>query len=148
MRCFIIDDELYIDYEAGGIQIELDHTYRLIDTIPNAKKYIIRADSARPESISFVRRQGYHIESVHKWSGSIEDGIEFIRSFRQINIHERCMETASEFVKYSYKVDKLTGDILPVIVDEHNHYVDALRYALQPMIKRKGKPLIAKVIGA
>ncbi len=148
LRCFIIDDELYIDYEAGGIQIELDHTYRLIDTIPNAKKYIIRADSARPESISFVRRQGYHIESVHKWSGSIEDGIEFIRSFRQINIHERCMETASEFVKYSYKVDKLTGDILPVIVDEHNHYVDALRYALQPMIKRKGKPLIAKVIGA
>ena len=148
LRCFVINDELYIDHEAGGVQIELDHTYKLIDAIPNAKKYIIRADSARPESISFVRRQGYHIESVHKWSGSIEDGIEFIRSFKQINIHERCMETASEFVKYSYKVDRLTGDILPVIVDEHNHYIDALRYALQPMIKMRGKPRVAKVIGA
>ena len=148
LRCFVVNDELYIDHEAGGVQIELDHTYKLIDAIPNAKKYIIRADSARPESISFVRRQGYHIESVHKWSGSIEDGIEFIRSFKQINLHERCIETASEFVKYSYKVDRLTGDILPVIVDEHNHYIDALRYALQPMIKMRGKPRVAKVIGA
>jgi len=148
LRCFVVNDELYIDHEAGGVQIELDHTYRLIDAIPDAKKYIIRADSARPESISFVRRQGYHIESVHKWSGSIEDGIEFIRSFKQINLHERCIETASEFVKYSYKVDRLTGDILPVIVDEHNHYIDALRYALQPMIKMRGKPRVAKVIGA
>jgi phage terminase large subunit len=58
------------------------------------------------------------------------------------------METASEFVKYSYKVDRVTGDILPMIIDAHNHYIDALRYALQPMIKQKGKPRMAKVIGA
>ena len=147
VRCFIVGDELYIDQEAGGTQVELDHTYKLIDAIPDAKRYIIRADSARPESISFVKRQGYHIESVHKWAGSIEDGVEFIRSFRQINIHERCIEVASEFMKYSYKVDKLTGDILPQIVDSDNHYIDALRYALQPMIKRKGKPKLARVIG-
>ena len=57
------------------------------------------------------------------------------------------METASEFLKYSYKVDRLTEDILPAIVDNNNHYIDALRYALQPMIKRKGKPKLAKVIG-
>jgi len=148
LRCYIIDRELYIDYEAGGTQIELDSTYRLIDTIPNAKQYTIRADSARPESISFVKRQGYRIESVYKWAGSVEDGIEHIRSFRKIHIHTRCMETASEFVKYSYKVDRVTGDILPQIVDAHNHYIDALRYALQPMIKRLGKPRLAKVIGA
>ena len=148
LRCWVRDRELYIDYEAGGTQIELDNTYRLIDTIPEAKRYTIRADSARPESISFVRRQGYKIESVHKWSGSVEDGVEFIRSFKKVYIHTRCMATASEFVKYSYKVDRVTGDILPQIVDAHNHYIDALRYALQPMIKRVGRPMIAKVIGA
>jgi len=148
LRCYIIDRELYIDYESGGTQIELDSTYKLIDSIPEAKRYTIRADSARPESISFVRRQGYKIESVHKWAGSVEDGIEHIRSFRKVHIHTRCMETASEFVKYSYKTDRVTGDILPMIIDAHNHYIDALRYALQPMIKQKGKPRMAKVIGA
>jgi len=147
LRCFIMGNELYIDYEAGGTQVELDNTYKLIDSIPNAKQYTIRADSARPESISFVRRQGYRIESVHKWSGSIEDGIEHIRSFKKVHIHTRCMEVANEFVRYSYKVDRLTEDILPTIVDKDNHYIDALRYALQPMIKRKGKPKLARVMG-
>jgi phage terminase large subunit len=148
LRCFIVGNDLYIDYEAGGTQVELDLTYKLIDSIPNARHHVIRADSARPESISFVRRQGYKIESVHKWSGSIEDGIEHIRSFNMVHIHSRCMEVASEFVKYSYKVDRLSEDILPTIVDADNHYIDALRYALQPMIKRKGKPKLARVIGA
>jgi phage terminase large subunit len=147
LRCFIFDNCLYIDYEAGGRQVELDNTHKLIDVIPMAKQHIIRADSARPESISFVKRQGYRIESVHKWGGSIEDGIEFIRSFKQVYIHSRCLNTAEEFVKYSYKVDRLTEDILPTIVDSNNHYIDALRYALQPMIKRKGQPKLAKVIG-
>ena len=148
LRCYIINNELYIDYESGGTQIELDSTYKLIDAIPKSKQYTIRADSARPESISFVKRQGYKIESVHKWAGSVEDGIEHIRSFKKVHIHTRCMETASEFVKYSYKVDRVTGDILPMIIDAHNHYIDALRYALQPMIKQKGKPRLGKVIGA
>ena len=148
LRCCVNDNCLYIDYEAGGRQVELDNTYRLIDTIPNAKSYTIRADSARPESISFIRRQGYKMESVYKWSGSVEDGVEFIRSFRKVFIHTRCTETASEFTRYSYKVDRVTGDILPQIVDAHNHYIDALRYALQPMIKQRGKPRLANVIGA
>lgn len=148
LRCYVCDNILYIDYEAGGRQVELDNTYKLIDSIPEAKKYTIRADSARPESISFIKRQGYKIESVYKWKGSVEDGIEFIRSFRQIYIHSRCLEVASEFVKYSYKVDRATGDVLPHIVDAHNHFIDALRYALQPMIKCKNtKPLISKVVG-
>jgi len=148
LRCFIFDNCLYIDYEAGGKQVELDNTYKLIDEIPLSKQHIIRADSARPESISFIKRQGYKIESVHKWSGSVEDGIEFIRSFKKVYIHTRCLNTAEEFVKYSYKVDRLTEDILPQIVDSNNHYIDALRYALQPMIKRKGQPKLARVIGA
>ena len=137
LRCCIIGYDLYIDYEAGGRHIELDHTHKLIDKIPKAKDHIIRADSARPESVSFIKRQGYKIVSVEKWAGSIEDGIEFIRTFRKIHIHSRCKEVASEFVKYSYKVDKVTGDILPIVVDKDNHYIDALRYALAPMIKQK-----------
>lgn len=147
IRCYIYDNCLYIDYEAGGRQVELDNTYRLIDEIPNAKQHIIRGDSARPESNSYVRRQGYRMESVHKWAGSVQDGIEYIRGFKKVYIHTRCLETASEFVRYSYKVDRLSEDVLPHIVDAHNHYIDALRYALQHMIKKRGSPKLAKVIG-
>ncbi len=148
IRCFIQGDELFIDYEDGGVAIELDHTHRIIDNIPSAKKYTIRADCARPESISFVRRQGYRIEAAPKWSGSVEDGIEFIRSFRRVYIHSRCKEVISEFMKYSYKTDARTSDILPIVVDSYNHYIDALRYALAPMIKQVNKkPSLVRVIG-
>ncbi len=148
ISCFILDKELYIDYEAGGLGVELDHTHRLIDSIPGAKENVIRADSARPESISYVKRQGYRIESVYKWSGSIEDGIAFIKSFKKIHIHTRCMKVAEEFVQYSYKIDRLTGDITTIIVDKHNHYIDSCRYALQPLIKRRGDIGMIRTIGA
>ncbi|MDG6334272.1 PBSX family phage terminase large subunit, partial [Glaesserella parasuis] len=44
----------------------------------------------------------------------------------------------NEFRLYSYKTDRLSGDVLPTLVDAHNHYIDALRYALNPRIQRKG----------
>ena len=148
LRCFIKDNELFIDYEAGGVKIELNHTYKLIQSVPEAQSNVIRADSSRPESISYVKHQGYKVESVYKWAGSVEDGIAFIRSFRMIHIHTRCLETADEFLRYNYKVDKLTDNILTEIVDKNNHYIDAFRYALQPMIKRKGQITTGNVIGA
>jgi len=39
---------------------------------------------------------------------------------------------------YSYKVDRLSGDVLPDIVDKHNHCIDAVRYALAPLIRARG----------
>jgi len=38
---------------------------------------------------------------------------------------------------YSYKTDKRTGDVLPDIIDKHNHCIDAIGYALTPLIKKK-----------
>lgn len=147
IRCFIVDKELFIDYEAGGVKVELDYTHRLIDTVPQAKANVIRADNSRPESISYVKRQGYRIEPVYKWAGSIEDGIAFIRSFKQIHIHTRCFNTANEFLLYNYKTDRLTDNILTTIIDKHNHYIDALRYGLQPMIKQRGQMTTMPIMG-
>ena len=58
----------------------------------------------------------------------------FIKSFDRVIVHPECPETAREFRLYSYKQDRLTGDIMPTIVDAHNHYIDAMRYALQPLV--------------
>lgn len=140
VRCYIHERVLYIRHEAGRVKLELDKTADFVtDRIPDFERYAVRADSARPESISYLKRHGLpSITAVEKWKGSVEDGIEFMRSFDRIVIHPDCPNTAREFRLYSYKVDRLSGDILPVIVDEHNHYIDAIRYALAPLMRRTG----------
>ncbi len=139
VKCWVFDNNLYIEYEAGKTGLELDHTAGFLkERVPDIEKYILRADSARPESISYLKRNGVpRIEGVKKWSGSVEDGIEHIKSYRKIYIHPRCKETLREFRLYSYKTDRLTGDVLPTVLDEHNHYIDAIRYALNPLIQSK-----------
>lgn len=137
IRCFVDSRTLYIDAEAWGIGVEIDHTPALFDTVETARKWPIKADSARPETISYMRRQGFNISAAKKWQGSVEDGIEFIKTF-DIVIHPRCVHTIDEFNRYSYKVDKQTGDILPDIVDAYNHCIDSLRYSLDGLIKGHG----------
>jgi phage terminase large subunit len=85
-----------------------------------------------------MRRQGFNIGPAEKWQGSVEDGIAHLKGFKRIVIHERCKNQQLEARRYSYKVDKKTGDILPVIVDAWNHGWDALRYSLDGYIQRRG----------
>lgn len=137
VRCWVHNDRLWIDHEAGRIGLELDETAAyLAQRIPEIERHAIRADSARPECTSYLKRHGLpRVESVKKWPGSVEDGIAHLRSYREIVIHPRCKEAINEATMYSYKVDRLSGDVLPDVVDAFNHYIDALRYALVPLIQ-------------
>ena len=137
VRCFIKDRTIYIDREAWGVGVDLDETPALFDTIDTARKWPIKADNARPETISFMRRRGFNISAAKKWQGSIEDGIEFLKSY-DIVIHPRCRHTIDEFNHYSYKVDKQTGEVLPIVVDSFNHIIDATRYALSDLMRGRG----------
>ena len=137
VRCFIKDRTIYIDREAWGVGIDLDETPALFDTIETARKWPIKADNARPETISFMRRRGFNISAAKKWQGSIEDGIEFLKSY-DIVIHPRCRHTIDEFNHYSYKVDKQTGEVLPIVVDSFNHILDGLRYSLVDLMRGRG----------
>ncbi|HDR1901569.1 TPA: PBSX family phage terminase large subunit [Pasteurella multocida] len=141
VKCWVFNNDLYIEYEAGKVGLELDETTEFIkERVPDIERYILRADSARPESISYLSRNGLSkIEGVKKWSGSVEDGIEHIKSYNKVYIHPRCKETLQEFRTYSYKVDRLSGDILPIVLDENNHYIDAIRYALNPLMQPRGR---------
>jgi phage terminase large subunit len=136
VRCWVYGNRLYVEQESYAVGLELDHTAeRWKLDIEECDRYIIRADSARPESISYLKRHGIpKIEGVVKRPGSVEDGIAHLRSYERIIIHPRCKHTAEEARLYSYKVDRLTGDVLPIVVDAHNHMIDALRYSLAPMI--------------
>ncbi len=135
-RCFIKDQCLYIDYESGGVGVEFEDLPALFDKVPESRNWEIRCDCARPETISYMSRHGFRTVACPKWNGSVEDGIEYIRSFRRIYVHPRCKHTYEEFKFYSYKQDKNTGDILPKVLDKDNHYLDALRYALNPYIQK------------
>lgn len=139
VRAFVIDRTLFVDHEAYGIGIDIDKTPELFDRVPESRKWPIFADSARPETISYMKRAGFNISSAPKWGGSVEDGIAFLRSYEKIVVHERCRHFAEETRLYKYKVDQRTGEVLPVIVDAHNHAIDALRYALSKLIKRTKK---------
>ena len=137
VRCFIKDDCLFVDHEAFGHKTELDEIPALFDRVPLARNWPIKADSARPETISHIRAKGFNISAAGKWPGSVEDGIAHLKGFKRIVIHERCPNLAREARLYSYRIDRRTDQVLPVIVDQHNHGWDALRYALDGYIKRQ-----------
>lgn len=142
IRCWIADKVLYVDYEAFGTGVEIDETPALFDSVPGSRKWPIKADCARPETISYMSRHGFNIKGAEKWQGSIEDGIAHLKGFRQIKVHPRCTNIAREFRLYSYKVDKRSGDVLPIIVDKFNHGIDALRYSLDGYIRHSGMPSV------
>lgn len=163
-RSFVRANTLYIDYEAHGVHTESTDIWKLFagregakpaqlkewtpeDTlkypgIPGARKWKIKADSARPETISQVAKQGFNIDAAKKWGGSVEDGIAVLLGFDEIVVHPRCVHTINEFEKYSYKVDKLTGEVLPIIVDKYNHHMDGIRYGLDGYIRGRGQGII------
>lgn len=139
VRCHVEGRKLFVDAEAWKVGCEIDHTPALFDTIAGSRKFLIRADGARPETVSYMQRQGFRIRPAIKGPGSIEDGVEFLRSF-DIVVHPRCKKVAEELTLYSYKTDPQTGEILPVLEDKNNHTIDALRYALEELRKSGFKP--------
>lgn len=137
IQSYVKGQTLFIEHEAYGHGIELSELESFFYSIPNSRHLKIWADNSRPETISFMKNLGWNIEAAPKWSGSVEDGIAFMRSFDKIVIHPRCKNTIKEFETYTYKIDKRTNEIMPVVVDENNHCIDAIRYSLSNLIKRK-----------
>lgn len=136
-RSFIRGDDLFIDREFHGERTDIEALPELFDQIPDIRRWTVIADSARPELIKFMRRKGFIVKPAKKWAGSVEDGVDVLRSFRRIVIHPRCVHTIEEFRLYSYQQDSQTEEVLPLLVDKNNHHIDGLRYALEKVIRGK-----------
>ena len=131
VRCHIVGRKLYIDYEAYMVGCEIMDTPNLFMTVPEAEKWPIVADSARPETISHMQKNGFpKLMKAVKGPGSLEEGIEWLKSY-DIVVHPRCVHVIDELTLYSYKKDPLTDKVLPVLEDKQNHTIDALRYACE-----------------
>lgn len=131
VQAYIVGRKLYVPYEAYRVGCEIIDTPALFMTVPDSEKWPIIADSARPETISHVRKNGFpKIMPAVKGAKSLEEGVEFLKSF-DIIVHPRCQHLIDELTLYSYKTDPLTGLVLPALEDKDNHVIDALRYACE-----------------
>ena len=138
VQCYIEGRKLYVPYEAYRVGCEIVDTPALFMTVPESEKWPIIADSARPETISHMQKNGFpKIMPAIKGARSLEEGVEFLQSF-DIIVHPRCKHVADELATYCYKKDPLTDKILSVLVDKKNHTIDALRYACEGA-RRSGK---------
>jgi phage terminase large subunit len=103
VRCWIDGRQLFVDYEAWGLQVEIVNLPTLFMSIPDAEKFWMTADSSRPETISHLRNNGFpRMPSALKGPRSVEEGIEFLKSY-DIVVHPRCQHLIDELTHYSYK---------------------------------------------
>jgi phage terminase large subunit len=131
VQCAIVGRRLYITHEAYKVGCEIVDLPHLFDLVPDSRLWWTTADSARPETISHMRRHwSEKIGPAVKGARSLEEGVEFLQSF-EIIVHPRCVHTIDELTSYSYEVDKLTQQVLPKLADKDNHVIDALRYACE-----------------
>jgi phage terminase large subunit len=131
VQCAIVGRTLYVTYEAYKIGCEIDFMPALFGTVPESERWPTTADSARPETISYMQRHGFpKMLPAVKGARSVEEGVEFLRSF-DIVVHPRCRHTIEELTQYRYEIDPTTSVVLPKLRDKDNHVIDSLRYACE-----------------
>ncbi len=135
---------LYIEYEANdrpynqearNTSTGLDGLPLFWGKIPGSDEGMISADCARPETINYMNNKGYNVVAAPKWGGSVQDGIEHLRAYDKVIIHPRCTNVLWEFQNYKYKVNARSGQVTNKVVDNYNHHIDGIRYALNGLIK-------------
>lgn len=140
VQCAIVGRKLYVPHEAYRVGCEIDFMPDLFRTVPDAERWATVADSARPETISYMQRHGFpKMLAAIKGAKSLEEGVEFLKSF-DIVVHPRCAHLIDELTLYSYEVDALTNMVLPKLADKDNHVIDSLRYACEGARRAQKRP--------
>ena len=112
------------------------------ETISAHKDDVILADpgAGGDRNVADFRAFGFRMREAQKGPGSVEYGIKWLQSLSAVVIDpERCPFTAREFSEYEYERDKKTGEAVEGYPDAANHGIDAVRYALEPVWKRRGR---------
>lgn len=107
---------------------------RIAETIISMSygKERITADSSEPKSIDELKSLGLRVSGAKKGKDSITNGIQWIQDL-EIIIHPRCVNFLTEISNYQWDKDKF-GKALNVPIDDFNHLMDAMRYALEQYI--------------
>lgn len=104
-----------------------------VQSMGYGKERII-ADSAEPKSIDQLKGLGLKVKGAEKGKDSVNHGIQFIQDY-EIIIHPRCVNFLTEISNYTWDKDKL-GNKLNRPIDDFNHLMDAMRYALENSLQK------------
>ncbi len=173
VRCFIQGRKLYFDRECYKVGLSVDHSPHFFagmndpavnalnadalkdirarglryEGVETSRAWQIVADSARPETIDYMKRHGFpRIVPSVKGARSVEEGVEFLQNY-DIVIHPKCKHLIHEFSNYAYEVDDRTGLVIPKLMDKDNHGIDAARYATEPLRKPRAFKISKEWLG-
>lgn len=118
-------------YEKGMTNAKIAQA--IIDM--GAHKHKTTADSSEPKSIDYIKGKQVKIEGALKGKDSISAGIDFLCEF-EIIVNAHLVEFMTEFNNYSWALDK-TGKATNKPVDDFNHFIDSLRYAVESLRGRR-----------
>lgn len=135
VRCFVQGRKLFVDRAISEVGVEIDDLPAFFDTLDDgeARKWECRADSARPETISYLKKHGYpRICAATKGPNSVKEGVIFLQNY-DIIVHPRAQPVVDEFALYCFKTDKRTKKVTNLLEDKKNHTIDSLRYAVEKL---------------
>lgn len=130
---------LYIFEEFRTNKMKNPDTAEVLKDEYNVGRYdIVTCDSAEEKSVADYRAFGINARAAEKGPGSVRYGMKWLQSLVKIVIDPiRCPETAKEFKKYEYVLDK-EGNPTSAYPDADNHSIDMTRYAMEQVWKRRG----------
>lgn len=101
-------------------------------------KYVrTTCDCAEPKSIMDLRDANIYAMSCYKAPGCVEYRIKWLQHRRIVIDPARTPNAYRELVNYSYDTDR-DGAFISRLPDKDNHSIDALAYALDDLIYRRG----------
>ena len=122
-------------YETGMSNAELAKA--IIER--KAHKTLTTADSAEPKSIDYIRGKGVKIEPAAKGADSVRVGLDYLLEY-EIVVNSHLSEFMTEFMNYSWRVDRATKKPTDQPEDDFNHFIDALRYSMERLAGIGAKP--------
>jgi phage terminase large subunit len=135
VECWVNGKFLYISRESHEYHLTLERTAaKWREDIPGIENHTVRSDPAQSASINHVKRSIPKLVPAKKGPGSVEDGVIFLQNFETIFINPDCSNMLTEAKLWSYRTNK-AGDVLAELKPGNDHLWDAVRYALEPLIR-------------
>jgi len=135
------EGRLFVFDEISGNKLPNRDIGRLLKERGISQKDKITADSAGegPKSIADLREMGFLVRRAKKGQGSVDYSMKWLSSLKEIVIDpKRCPQAAKEFMEYEYEMTE-DGQVVSGYPDKNNHSIDAIRYALEEVWRRRGK---------
>lgn len=119
---------IYIFDECGGSGMTNEELARQLD---NIRAMYFTADSAEPKSIKELQKEGVRCQGAEKGKDSVRYGIKWLQR-HNIIIDESCRNFQREIPSYKWRETR-SGEIVEQPVEKDDHWIDALRYAVEPI---------------